>query len=375
MNIIYILLALIAILAIEGIIYKKYWPRGIKAHIRFGQDRAVEGDTVELCQTLEYTGLLPLPWVRMKFRISRDIGMPDTPNSIITDYYNCEEVFSIGRMEKVTRRIPVSCFRRGQHRVFDVDTVSSDLFMTRKLIASFGGNSGITVYPRRTEIPQLIDAARQMIGEHIVRRSRVEDPFIFRGVRDYIEGDQLSHINWRATARTDHLSVNQYEYTSELSVSIWLFIEERLDMRDLTLTEECIRIAATMLGTLIDDGIPVALCCNAGDSGADSSTLIGHGCSPEHKDSCLTALARLDTQKEAMSPFEFADRVPKLSGDNELIILISSQTGEKLCRHIKNLSSDRELFWIAPLRSDDEQEPVGLEYIKNHRVWRVVCER
>lgn len=375
MNILYILAVLLILLWIERIVYKKYWPTGINAHIRFSRDRAVEGDTAELCQTLEYTGRLPLPWVRMKFRVSRELGMPDTPNSIVTDYYNCEEVFSVGSMEKVTRRIPVKCFKRGYHRVFDVDTVSSDLFLTRKLIANFGGNSAITVYPRRTHIPQLIDAARQMIGDLIIRRSRVEDPFIFRGVREYIEGDQLSHINWRATARTDRLSVNQYEYTSELCVSIWLFIEERLDRRDLTMTEECIRIAATMLGTLIDDGIPVSLCCNGSDCGTDGSVLIGHGCSPEHKDICLTALARLDTEKNSAPVFDFTESLPKTYGDNELVILISSQTGEKLCSHIRQQTSDRELFWIVPLRSDDEQAPEGLESIKNHCVWRVVCER
>lgn len=375
MNIVFILLALIILLWIESAIYKRYWPRGINASIRFGQERAVEGDTVDLCQTVEYTGKLPLPWVCMKFRISRDIAMPNTPNAIVTDYYNCEELFSVRRMEKVTRRIPVVCQKRGQHRVLDVDIVSSDFFMTGKQIANFGGNAGITVYPRRTEIPEIIDCARQMIGEHIVRRSYQQDPFIFRGVREYVPGDQLSHINWRATARTGKLSVNQYEYTSELCVSIWLCIEEQLIRRDVELTEECIRIAATLLDTLIDDGIPVGLCCNGHDCSGDGTVIIGHGCSPEHKDSCLTALARLDTDRDAVPVIDFTDTIPKAAGDNELVIFISSDTGDKMCDHINRLTADRELFWIAPIRTEDEPELCGIEKIKNRCVWRVVCER
>jgi len=375
MNIIYILLALIALLSIEGFIYRRYWPKGIKASVKFSQDCAVEGDTVELCETVEYTGILPLPWVRMKFRISRGLGFENTPNSIVTDYYNREEIFSIRQMEKITRRLPVSCDRRGQHRIMNIDVVSSDMFLTTKQVARMDGNAGIIVYPKRTNIPEIIDSVRQMMGEQIMRRNLVEDPFMFRGVRDYSPGDQISHINWRAVARTDQLAVNQYDSTSELYVSVWLNIDEFREWRDEGVCEESIRIAATIIDTLIDEGVSVALRCNGTDCFDTGSIMIGHGSSPEHKDSCLTALARLDIEKESVPMAEFTSMMPQSLNENELVVFISSSTSEKLCSHIKASTSECRLFWIAPVRTEDEARLPGLEIIENSCVWRVVCEK
>lgn len=375
MSVIILLIILMALLALERLIYGLSWPSGLNADVRFGQDRAIEGDTVELIETLEYTGRLPLPWVRLKFQMSRDIIIPDSPNAIVTDYYNREELFTVGKLEKITRTLPALCAKRGQHRIVGVDAVSSDMLLTRKLVTGFGGDPGITVYPRRTEIPDILSAVHQMMGENIVRQARMEDPFMFRGVRDYIPGDQLSHINWKASARSDQLAVNQFERTSELCVSVWLGIEDINNWRDHELCEECIRIAATLVGTFIDDGIPVALCCNAMDSATERITLIGHGSSQEHKDYCLTALARLDLNRDAMPLPEFVDRIPATTGSSELVIVVSSVTGAELCGKVKNVTTGRDLFWVAPVRIDETQPPVGLDVIKNRCVWRVDCER
>jgi len=375
MNILFVLAGLLILLAVEAAVYGRMWPKGMKASVRFDQSRAVEGDTVELCQVVEYTGRLPLPWVRVKFQISKDITIPDTTNSSVTDRYTREDIFFVGRMEKVTRRLPVVCDRRGQHRVFSVDAVSSDLFHVRKLVAGFGGDQGITVYPRRTNIPEITDAAHQLIGEHIVRRSRMEDPFMFRGVREYVPGDPLSSINWRATARTGELAVNQYEHTSDLCVSVWLGIEEHNDRRDHELDEESIRIAATLVGTFIDEGIPVALCSNGRDCFTEGVVRVGHGSSQEHKDTCLTALARLDIEKDAQSMTEFVRSIPRSSNDSELVIVVSSDVNDRVCEAVSAFTADRELLWIVPVRYDEESEIPMLKKIKNSCVWRVVCER
>ncbi len=375
MNILFVLLALIVLVLVVGRIYAARWPEGLRAEVRFDRDRAVEGDTVDLCQIIEYTGRLPLPWVRVKFQVSRDIIVPDAAETSVTDKYSREDVFCVGRMEKVTRRISVECPKRGQHRVYGVDAVSCDPFHFRRFVTSFGGNSGITVYPRRTAIPEIIDAAHQMMGEHIIRRSRMEDPFMFRGVRDYVPGDQLSHINWRVTARTGELAVNQFDHTSDLRVSIWLGFERFPDARDYSICEESIRMAATLLGTFIDEGIPTALCCNGVDCYTGKPFRAGHGCSPEHKDNCLTALARLDGEKEA-PPFEdIVSLLPNPTGDSEMVIVVSPHTTVPICQKIAREAGERELLWIVPVRSEEEQRLPGLELIKNSCVWRVVCER
>jgi len=371
MNILYVLIGVLAFLAIERLIYSLYWPKGVDASVRFSQDRAVEGDEVELIETVGYTGRLPLPWLRVKFQISRDIGLPGGKGTIVTDNYSREDIFSIRRMQKITRRLPASCDKRGQHRIVGVDVVSSDLFMIFKTITSFSGSPGITVYPCRTEVPEIEQAVRQVMGEHITRTSQAEDPFMFRGVREYMPGDQMSHINWRATARTGKMTVNQFDHTSDLCVSIWLCFEKRFDLRDHELDEEAIRMAATLLGNFIDDGIPVALCCNGLDFAAGGVTFIGHGSSQEHKDSCLTALARLDMNRDTADLDDFLERIPRSVGEDELVIMISSEVEPGRCERVKELTAGRDLLWIVPVNADEEPELHGLENIRNNCVWRV----
>ncbi len=375
MSVLFILIGLSVLLFISNNVYKRYWPTGIKADVHFSNDKAVEGDSVDLCQVIEYTGKLPLPWVRVKFQISRDITVPHSTGGTVTDRYSRMDIMHVGRNEKVTRRIPVECPKRGQHRIFSVDVVSSDPFHTRNLVTSFGGNNGITVFPRRTDIPQIIDAAHRMMGEYVVRRSRMEDPFMFRGVREYVPGDQMSHINWRVTARTDELAVNQFDYTSDLSVSIWLAIEEHADRRDAQLCEETIRIAATLLGTFIDEGVPASLCSNGRDCFTGQAFRSGHGSSSQHKDSCLTALARIDAEKDAVPMIDLVRSIPRVSMDNEMIIVVAGETSRELCSEVSRIAADRELFWIAPVRSEEKAKLSGLEEIKNSCVWRVSCER
>lgn len=374
---VFILLAvLIVLLVVEGWIYERYWPTGINATVKFSERRATEGDTAELIETIEYTGKLPLPWVRIKFRATRDIRLPDSANSIVTDYYNREDVFSVGRMEKITRRLPVVCEKRGYQRICDVDAVSSDLFHTRKLVESFKGNSTLTVYPRRTEIPELPESARQMLGDHIVRQAKFDDPFVFRGIREYVPGDPTSRINWKATARTGELAVNQYEYTISRSVSIWLDTDSLNSGYDHSLIEEEIRMAATMLCRMIDSGIPAGLYCNGLDCVNDRETFLFAGSAAEHKDRGLTALARLDLTKPARPMAEFIKDIPEGTGGDELIVLISAQCSERLVNAALAMQqSGRELFWIIPVRAEEEPELSELSKVANSCVWRVVCER
>lgn len=362
--------------AIEMRIYSKKWHEGLSAHISFSTDRAVEGDSIELIEVVEQRGKLPLPWLTLKFQISRDIHLPDSSNASVTDYYNREDIFSIKRDQKITRRLPAICAKRGFHRVHSVDLLSTDMLMAKKLVWNIGGKSHVTVYPKMTDIPELHHRVRSIMGDFVVRTALNQDPFFFKGLRDYVPGDSVRHVNWRATARTDELVVNEFDYTSSKYATVWLNIDNDYNWIDHNIHEESIRIAASLIDTLIADGIPVGLRSNAADIVTGDRIFLSPGNSPEHCDNCMTALARIQLEKDPPPLLGYFDELTGAKSSDELIIIISSYQSPELIEKLRQLEqmSDRDVLWIKPVRVDDYNEYTELSVLKNACIWRVDCD-
>ena len=97
------------------------------------------------------------------------------------------------------------------------------------------------------------------------KRQLLEDPFEYRGLREYAPFDEPRTINWKATARTGNLMVNLKGYTALRAVRIFLNLEDRGIWKRQELLELCIRIAVRIAGELLRQGIRTAVYCNARD--------------------------------------------------------------------------------------------------------------
>lgn len=84
-------------------------------------------------------------------------------------------------------------------------------FLSRKYI--FGKDAAVKVYPsfiqmRRYELMAISNRLSEVGVKKIRRIGRHME---FDQIRDYIKGDDIRTINWKATARKGHLMVNQYQ--------------------------------------------------------------------------------------------------------------------------------------------------------------------
>ena len=371
-----IIAAIGIVVVIENLVYNRLWDRGVSADVSFSADRALEGDTIELIEVAEHKGRLPLPWLTLKFQMSRDITLPDSKNSSVTDNYNREDVFSIRRGERITRRLPAKCTKRGFHRVSSTDILSSDIFLSRKLVRNLKTNAHITVYPRMTDVPDIDSRVRSIMGDYVVKSALNQDPFFFKGVRDYMPGDQAKHVNWKATARTGELEVNEFDYTSSRYVSIWLDTENEYLWIDHELHEESIRIAASLIDGLIADGVPVGLRSNSADIVTGERIDIAPGNSPEHLDTCLTALARMKLEKNPPSIMRYVNEISGEGSSDELIVIIAAYHSDKLIEWLRELEQmpDRSVLFIRVAKTDDDRTFKKLSALDCVCVWRVDCD-
>ncbi len=70
----------------------------------------------------------------------------------------------------------------------------------------------LRVYPRIEYMRKLRITPRKtrtILGDYPSRRKGIG--LEFTDIREYVPGDSMRHINWKATARTDRLMVNEYE--------------------------------------------------------------------------------------------------------------------------------------------------------------------
>jgi len=109
-------------------------------------------------------------------------------------------------------------------------------------------------------MPKMQDLKKADLRPHRVRMnvgnvpSKMLGPGLeFYGVREYQDGDELRHINWKASMRTDRLLTNEYE--TERSGDVVIVVDGRSPSPDLPssskLLDACVEAAASVSAHLL----------------------------------------------------------------------------------------------------------------------------
>ncbi len=359
MILISLLLLFALVIWLQRFIYSKFWSHRLDVHLLFSARTGTEGGKIMLTEQITSRKPLPLPWLTVKFQVSRYLIFPDNIHASITDDYYREDLFSIGMYQRISRTLPVLLNKRGYYTIKSIDLISSDLLLTRKLIGHTKSDSVLTVCPRMIQREDLDIPYQQLIGEILTRQSLIPDPFEFRSIREYQSFDTLRSINWLATARTGDLKVNVNEVTASREVLIMLNVEPDGAFYEESLIEEGIRIAASMLQYLIEDGINCGLMTNARDIITGETVDIDSGQSSQHVQQVQEQLGRIDLSKK---PARFTDLLQEKRyqlSHEPVLLLISLNCDKPLCGLWNDyLDEGHRGLWILPRYPDrDDRKP------------------
>ena len=305
-----ILFALILYLG-QKYIYARIWNKELTVSISFLEDGIREGQESELSGIIENRKRLPLTMLKVKFQTDRHLVFADTKGSRTTDRYYRNDIFQIGSLEKVTRKLSFTGGRRGYYTIQEEDLVASDLFLTAQYTVTVPiARCSLYVYPRPFSHPDFQRSLQQLNGEVLAKRHLLEDPFEYRGIRDYQPQDDLKCINWKATARTGDLKVNEKNYTAQKSVRIFVNLEDRGILKKEDCVEASLQIAAALLLMFLEQGMQAALYCNGIDIISGEPCILEAGGGIRQRNAALQALARIDTSRPVL-PFSelFASRL------------------------------------------------------------------
>lgn len=297
MDFLALLLIIALVVTAQGRVYKHFSMRHLDYNCKLSAEEVSEGDEIELVETLSNKKWLPIPWLKSEITTSRWLDFAGSQSIVTGESRYVPSFFLAKSYHKVTRRWKVTCLRRGEHKIDKVVLVGTDLLGSGSYSLPVSVDSGVMVLPKIPDLMELFISPNHMVGEIVVRRHLISDPFLIAGVREYADGDALNQIHWSATARQQTLMVRNQDYTSSQSLLVLMNMQTRRDENcqviDRTLIELAIHTCAAFFDQTIQSGIPVGFLCNSSLDGSDVPVTTNTFWGAEHVQDLMRLLARL----------------------------------------------------------------------------------
>lgn len=335
-------------------IYQKNWSNGLTVSIKFQSEPVFEGKKASLTETVENRSWMFMPVLQVGFRVDRNLKFPEEENAAVSDKLYERDIFSVMFYQKITREIRFETAKRGYYVIDRADLMTKTLLATEELHENAELFTYLYVYPRLISVDSLEVIFRRMMGEITAQRRIYEDPFAFRGLREYMPGDPLNKINWKASARAMDTLVNVHDSTESARCCFLLDVEDEGILRFEQVHEEGIRLAASLGAQMIERQIPVSLLANGVDQVTGETIYLEPGSGMRQKNRLFESLARLKTEEEP-EPFpELLKRyLPEITREHPLCVLITRNQRPKLVEAVQEITrTGASLLWIATVTRD-----------------------
>jgi uncharacterized protein (DUF58 family) len=248
-------------------IWAKYCLQDLHFQRRFSERRVLFGEEIALSLSIENAKLLPLPWLEIEDCVPRSLTFMGRQLRISTasNMVILENLFSLRWYERVTRPYTVLCNARGVHMFGPTVLRSGDVFGFINHQETLINRQYLLVYPLVVPITSFGLPSRHPFGDNRAPRRLLEDPSRVVGVRDYMYGDDLRRVHWKATARMMQLQSKVYQATTTYTLVLFLNIVSQLDawygIRP-ELQELAICATASVADWALDQGYAVGLYAN-----------------------------------------------------------------------------------------------------------------
>ena len=372
MEIIVLIVTLAIVFLVERLYYHYHALDNLDLVVYFSKDVANYGEDVELIEVAVNRKRLPLPFIILKFESPRGLEYYDMSNVSASDHMYREDILSMKPLSKHTRRIKVQCTKRGYYTFPRVGITTSDLFLTERYNTNFENGSNLVVLPELVEGEFVEMLTSVTLSELQRRRTLLTDPFTLSGIREYVTTDPMNSINWKASAKTGELMVNQRASTNAPKVHIFLNLEYYNQKHSVSLLEKAISLAYTYLGKLSEWGVQTSLFSNGRDAVTGMPITSDASASSVELEKKAAILGRIDLKQTAEPFTETFGQFLDTTDHDDFIVVISPQSNSGFCTIMSDTKRRRPaLNWIMPaykITPDVELEP---ELASSYMRWEV----
>ncbi|WP_106765918.1 DUF58 domain-containing protein [Paenibacillus faecalis] len=324
----WILLVAAVVLLVQAGLFRRFALRKLTYNRAFKVSTCFEGESLELIEVIENRKLLPVPWLRVESQFRMGIIFRGQRNLDISEgqyNQNHKSFFSLQPWTKIVRRHDVTAAERGVYRLGTVSMTSGDLISYHKVVRSFPLDGKLVVYPEPLDISEMSLPVQTWMGDMIVKRWIVEDPFLRSGTREYLDGDPLNNINWKATARSGSLQVHRRDATADYRIKLYLNIEDHELMWSKATRPEPveygIRLAAGIASHLLSQGMELGLGSNGSMEEATEFIDIPVSGGNEQLELIYESLAKLELSRILSFHDYLEQELHRLDGNHDILVL------------------------------------------------------
>jgi uncharacterized protein (DUF58 family) len=196
------------------------------------------------------------------------------------------------------RRHPSHLFeRRGLYTLGPTRLRTGDPFGIYSLTLHDQHSSTILVTPPQLPLTQLRIAPGGWAGDRQRRRSALVREISDVGVRNYVPGDSLRQIHWRASAHNDTLIVRQLEAAT--SEDWWIFVDLDAAVQVGTEQDSTLELSIVLAASLVTRGLREHRRVGLGMVGQKLTWLAPHS-GPAHRWRILRALAMAEMGQHSL---------------------------------------------------------------------------
>ena len=93
MEILFVMLGAFAVYSLQGILYARFWNKGLTAQLYFSRPEIGEGEDCELKEVIVNKKLLPIPMLHVKFQTDRSLVFDGEKNMSVSDKCYKNDIF------------------------------------------------------------------------------------------------------------------------------------------------------------------------------------------------------------------------------------------------------------------------------------------
>ena len=303
----------------------------------------------------------------MGFHTRKELVFQDTENTNVSDYIYKRDIFAVLGRQRITRKIPILCQKRGYYKVEEADITAFSLLYRKRYSQALTTNAAIYVYPAQVNVSETMTVCERMLGIMQCSRHLYEDPFTFRGIREYTTSDPMKTINWKASARTGGLMVNTFDSVMTQKVMLYLDVEDGGILKQEELVEESIALAASLIRKCMRQGMEAGLLTNAQYR---SETKADIGIMEENRQenvfceaACINSKTYLTQIERALALYRkedgwkpYEDCLIQTKAEDAVMIFISKNATLERQKMIENfLGKERYGIWLCPVYRGEQQ--------------------
>ncbi len=225
--------------------------------------------------------------------------------------------------------------RRGEMIVGPLEVIRSDILgLARRSLAAAGATPVIVLPSWHAVGVPGASADHGPLGRHLRMRALARGGDELRGLRDYVPGDDLRRISWKASARSDELKVREHEAAGTRDLTVVLDLDGAAHSAESF--ERAVTAAASIVVSAADHGRDVRFVTTGGFEAPPGSTGV---------EALLEHLAVVQPQRGAVPPPVIGRLGSRLAGG--LLVFIGGRYGPGLLSTLRATPSIDAVVAVA----------------------------